>query len=104
MTQDSFKKRVEAIVSEIPEGMVMTYGQIAVLAGAPRAARQVGQVAHYGNADLQWQRVVKKDGYMASGFPGGMSVQQSMLEGEGIEFTDDYRIKLFNNHNFRAIA
>lgn len=88
----TFKDKVQTIVAQIPEGKVMSYGQIAALAGSPRAARQVGQVAKYGNADLPWQRVVKKDGFMAGGFPGGMGVQQAMLEAEGLEFNDDYQI------------
>lgn len=47
-----FKDRVEAIVKSIPVGRVMTYGQIAALVGSPRAARQVGGVAHFGCAYL----------------------------------------------------
>ena len=92
MTQKTFKQKVEEIVAQIPEGKVMTYGQIAVLVGSPRAARQVGQVAHYGNPDLHWQRVVRKDGGLASGFPGGMSLQKRMLQDEGIQFVDEFVI------------
>lgn len=93
MTEKSFKQRVEELVVQIPEGKVMTYGQIAALIGSPRAARQVGQVAHYGNPDLHWQRVVRKDGGLASGFPGGMSLHRQMLEDEGIEFAEEFVIK-----------
>ncbi len=62
----------------------MTYGQIAALCGHPRAARQIGGIAHFGDPDLPWQRVVKKDGSLAEGFPGGLSGHQKMLEQDGI--------------------
>jgi len=93
MKNKSFKSRVEEVVEGIKYGEVMTYGEIAVMVGSPRAARQVGQVAKYGNPDLPWQRVVKKGGYMASGFPGGMQAQQKMLEAEGLQFNDNFQIK-----------
>src|SRR5581483_11962343 len=68
---DDFRRRVYAIVAQIPKGKVMSYGQIAYLAGSPRAARIVGGIAHWGNPELPWQRVVMKDGGLAPGYPGG---------------------------------
>jgi methylated-DNA-protein-cysteine methyltransferase-like protein len=62
-----FKDRVEALVAQIPEGKVMTYGQLAALAGNPLAARIVGGIAHFGDPNLPWQRVVNKQGGLASG-------------------------------------
>lgn len=41
---DTFPQRVWHIVASIPEGYVTTYGEVARLAGSPRAARQVGGV------------------------------------------------------------
>ena len=41
---DSFPQRVWQIVASVPEGYVTTYGDVARLAGSPRAARQVGGV------------------------------------------------------------
>lgn len=41
---DTFPQRVWHIVASIPEGYVATYGDVARLAGSPRAARQVGGV------------------------------------------------------------
>lgn len=72
----------------------MTYGQIAYLCGRPRAARIVGGVAHYGNPDLPWQRVVKKDGSLAEGYPGGTKGHKAALQAEGVEFGSDYRINM----------
>lgn len=47
-----FRERVYALVSQIPKGRVMTYGQIAALCGNPRAARIVGGIAHFGPTGL----------------------------------------------------
>lgn len=83
-TEDSFSNKVYQLVSEIPEGKVMTYGQIATMCGSPLAARIVGQIAHFGPPDLPWHRVVKKSGGLASGYPGGMQAQKTALESEGV--------------------
>jgi methylated-DNA-protein-cysteine methyltransferase-like protein len=91
---DNFKQRVYAIVAQIPEGRVMTYGQIAALVGSPRAARIVGGVAHWGDPGLPWQRVVKKDGSLAEGYPGGTEGHAAALRSEGIQISDDYRVNV----------
>ena len=91
-TQDEgFRGRVESLVAQIPEGNVMTYGQIAVLCGSPRAARIVGGIAHYGSSNLPWHRVVNKQGGLASGYPGGRQAHKSHLDREHVMFTSaDY--------------
>ena len=80
------KDLVYGLVSRIPKGRVMTYGQIAALCGRPMAARIVGGIAHRGPTGLPWQRVVKKDGSLAEGYPGGVAGHQKALAHEGIEF------------------
>ncbi len=62
----------------------MTYGQLAALAGSPQAARIVGGIAHFGDPELPWQRVVNKKGGLASGYPGGRKAHKEHLEAEGI--------------------
>jgi len=79
-----FNSLVLELVSTIPEGRLMTYGQIAVLAGHPRAARIVGGIAHYGDPRLPWHRVVNKQGFLACGYPGGRGAHQLALEKEGV--------------------
>lgn len=91
---DDFKKRVELIVSLIPRGSVMTYGQIAALCGQPRAARVVGGIAHYGDSLLPWQRVVNRHGGLASGYPGGREAQKDHLKAEGLKVSADYYVDL----------
>lgn len=73
----------------------MTYGQIAAICGNPRAARIVGQVAHWGPLDLPWQRVVHKDGRLAAGYTnGGYEGHKRDLEAEGVEVGRDYRVDI----------
>ena len=87
-----FRARVEEIVRQIPRGRVMTYGQIAAICGNARAARIVGGVAHFGDPDLPWQRVVNKSGGLAAGYPGGRAGHRAALEAEGFEVSDDFTI------------
>ena len=93
MSKDAeFRELVEILVAQIPPRRVMTYGQLAALCGNARAARIVGGIAHFGDPDLPWQRVVNKHGGLASGYPGGREGHKQVLEAEGIEVDKDYRI------------
>lgn len=87
-----FKLRVEALVAQIPKGKVMTYGQIAALCGNACAARVVGGIAHFGEPELPWQRVVNKSGGLASGYPGGREAHKQHLKAEGVSVDDDFRV------------
>lgn len=89
-----FAARVHALVAQIPEGRVMTYGQLAALAGSPTAARIVGGIAHFGDPDLPWQRVVNKKGGLASGYPGGRAAHKQHLEAEGVKVSDDFYVNI----------
>lgn len=89
-----FKERVNTLVSQIPKGGVMTYGQIAILCGDPRAARVVGGIAHYGSPDIPWQRVVNKNGGLARGYPGGMRGHKEALKGDGVQVSQNYKVNL----------
>jgi methylated-DNA-protein-cysteine methyltransferase-like protein len=96
-TEGEFRKRVEALVAQIPRGSVMTYGQIAALCGNARAARIVGGIAHFGNPDLPWQRVVNRHGGLAAGYPGGRAGHKQVLEAEGVQVTgeaDNYYVNV----------
>lgn len=86
-----FKERVYAVVAQIPSGRLMSYGQIAALCGSPRAARVVGGVAHFGDAAMPWHRVVKRDGGLAEGYPGGVMGHKQALEAEGIAVMDNFK-------------
>jgi len=88
----SFRGRVEALVAQIPRGRVMTYGQLAALCGNARAARVVGGIAHFGDPNLPWQRVVNKTGGLAAGYPGGRQGHAEHLRGEGVEVSTDMQV------------
>lgn len=91
---NGFSERVNAVVAGIPYGRVMTYGQIAALCGNARAARIVGGIAHFGDPDLPWQRVVNKSGGLAAGYPGGREGHKKHLEAEGITVSDDFKVNV----------
>jgi len=92
----NFRQRVEMLVAQIPRGRVMTYGQLAALCGNARAARIVGGIAHFGDPELPWQRVVNKQGGLASGYPGDRRGHKAALEAEGYTVTDDYKVDVAN--------
>jgi methylated-DNA-protein-cysteine methyltransferase related protein len=89
------KHAVYELVGSIPIGRVMTYGQIAALCGHPRAARQVGQIAHWGPSALPWHRVVNKKGRLAGAFTtGGREGQAILLRGENILVSPEYHLDI----------
>lgn len=95
MDGEEFKKSVYALVAKIPEGRVMSYGQIATLCGKPRGAWEVGQIAHLGPTNLPWQRVVNKQGGLAIGWPGGgRDAHRVLLQAEGVFVSDDYTVDI----------
>lgn len=91
----SFRGKIENLISQVPIGQVTTYGDLAGLAGQANASRIVGGVAHYGNSDLPWHRLVNRFGGLASGFHGGREAQAQLLAQEGVTCTnfivDDFR-------------
>ena len=94
MTDKGFREQIYAYVAEIPEGRVMTYGQLAALAGHPRAARIVGGIAHFGPDHLPWHRVVNKQGRLAAAFPGGRNEQGRRLQDEGVTVSSEFMVNL----------
>jgi alkylated DNA nucleotide flippase Atl1 len=59
---DDFVSRVLEVVSSIPPGRVMTYGDVAAAFGS-RAARAVGQVMAYYGSEVAWWRVIRSSGH-----------------------------------------
>ena len=75
-------------MAQVPYGRVITYGDLAGLAGHANASRIVGGIAHYGNPELPWHRLVNRFGGLAAGYHGGCEVQAQLLAQEGITCTD----------------
>lgn len=92
-------EKIYEVVRSIPEGKVMSYGQVAALAGNPRWARVVGYALHVNPEPgvIPCHRVVTKDGRVASGFAfGGPEIQRQMLEAEGVVFIDEFTVDMKN--------
>ncbi len=86
-----FKDKVYKLLREIPKGKVATYGQLAALAGNPKAARAVGRLMKI-NPDAPrtpCHRVVAADGSL-HGYSGtgGLQAKKKMLLSEGVKFKD----------------
>lgn len=95
--QETSYERIWRVVARIPRGRVASYGQIAELAGLPRAARQVGYAMHAlpAGSRVPWQRVVNAAGAVSSrAAPGAEDVQRLLLEREGVRFDARGRIDL----------
>ncbi|MCE0825177.1 putative methylated-DNA-[protein]-cysteine methyltransferase [Buttiauxella ferragutiae ATCC 51602] len=92
---DSFPQRVYQIIAAIPEGCVTTYGDVARLAGSPRAARQVGGVLKRlpEGSKLPWHRVVNRHGTISLTGPDLQRQRQALLS-EGIMVSGDGKIEM----------
>jgi methylated-DNA-[protein]-cysteine S-methyltransferase len=80
-----FQRRVLSVVRRIPAGRVATYGDIAVLAGAPRAARAVGTIMRKcRDARVPCHRVIGAGGGLG-GYGGNLQVKRELLRAEGLD-------------------
>ena len=87
--KNKFDEAIREIVSGIPSGSVMSYGQVARLAGFPRHARMVSKAMSRSLAPLPWYRVVRSDRTLA--FAEGSEPydkQKRLLEREGVQICD----------------
>ena len=81
---DLFQFRVLSVVRRIPPGRVATYGDVAKLAGKPRAARAVGNIMKgCGRPDVPCHRVIAAGGRLG-GYGGHEVLKRSLLAAEGI--------------------
>lgn len=91
-------EKIYAVIRRVPRGKVVTYGQVAALAGLPKRARLVGTALREApeGADLPWQRVINAGGRVSS--RGGLGVeegyQRHLLEEEGVVFNAHGRTDL----------
>ena len=101
---EPFTERVIEIIKGIPEGKVMTYGQIARMAGSPIGARQVVRVLHTLSKKykLPWHRVVNIKGEISINDCESHNLQRMFLESEGIKFNEHNTIDLneFQYHEY----
>src|SRR5437588_11544747 len=94
-----FFVHVYRLVAQVPKGEVVTYGQVAALLGAPRAARAVGTALRYlprpFSRTVPWQRVINAGGGISlRGDVVRAEEQRWLLEAEGIEFNRHGKVDL----------
>lgn len=93
---NEFTSEVIEIIKSIPKGKVATYGQIAALAGNPRASRQVVRVIHSMSSkhNLPWHRIINSKGKIAIIDKTGADEQKFRLLSEDVEVSENYTINL----------
>lgn len=83
-----FYQRAGIVCGAIPRGTVASYGQIALLCGKPKNARQVGYALNKGRLgeEVPAHRVVNSRGLLsgAASFDT-FDMQKNLLAGEGVE-------------------
>ncbi len=91
--------RVLSAVRRIPPGRVATYGDVARAAGAPRAARAVGNIMRTVRApDLPCHRVIAAGGRLG-GYGGSEALKRGLLVAEGI-IVSGTRVRDFDRKRF----
>ncbi|WP_442598957.1 MGMT family protein [Neobacillus sp. D3-1R] len=93
---ESFTERAIQVIKSIPEGKVMTYGQVAKLAGSPRGARQVVRILHSMSKKYQlpWHRVINSKGEIVIKEDESFHEQLLALQSEGIEVKNNCIVNL----------
>lgn len=89
--------RIWQVIMQIPPGKVSTYGDVARMAGLPRAARRVGHALRGLPADtrIPWHRVINSHGRLS--LPAGSNSyysQRERLESEGVVFSGPGKLSL----------
>jgi len=81
----AFARRVLIAVRRIPPGRIATYGDIAALAGSPRAHRAVGSILREcRDPGTPCHRVIAAGGALG-GYGGNLQVKRELLRAEGHE-------------------
>ena len=94
-------RKMQAVVRRIPRGKVLTYGDVAYLAGFPGSARQVVWALRADAGTLPWHRVIGAGGkILLTGQPG--LEQKIRLRTEGVEFSGE-RVRMELHHAKEAI-
>jgi len=91
-----FKDTVISVVSSVPKGKVVSYGQVAAYAGVPRAAREVGWIMNELGGEVPWWRVLNNKGYISirGNATADKELQKKLLEAEGIEVSENFELDM----------
>jgi O-6-methylguanine DNA methyltransferase len=94
-----FTRRVLQALTRIPPGRVTTYGDVARLAGRPRAARAVGNIMRAADEPgLPYHRVVASGGRVG-GYGSSPQLKAALLAAEGLTVRGT-RIVDFRRHRW----
>lgn len=78
-----FTQKVLAVVAKIPKGKTMTYKQVAIAAGKPRAYRAVGNILNKNRSPkVPCHRVIRSNGQIG-GYNSGPAKKKFLLKKEG---------------------
>ena len=93
--KDNFFHKVYAIVRQIPEGKVSTYGAIGKYLGSAKSARMVGWALNKCPNDVPAHRVVNQKGLLTGKIHfEGITLMQQLLENEGLVIKNNQIIDL----------
>ena len=89
-SKKSFSENVISIIKNIPRGKVISYGQVAAIAGNYKAARQVSWILKNSSEkqNLPWHRVISSRGTISLPYHMGGIIQEGLLKNEGVLFTE----------------
>jgi len=92
MDTSAFYQAIYSVVAEIPKGKVVTYGQLARLAGYPNHSRLAGRAMSRIPATLKLPcyRVVNSQGRTVPGW----DEQRHLLEADGVTFRPNGTVNL----------
>ncbi|HPI67055.1 MAG TPA: MGMT family protein [bacterium] len=80
----SFKEKVYQVVKKIPKGKVLSYKQVAILAGNYKASQAVGNILHQNhNPAIPCHRVIRSNGQLG-GYNKGVKEKIKILKKEKI--------------------
>lgn len=99
-SSDRFAARVLSVVRRIPPGRLSTYGDVAALAGSPRACRAVGNIMRGCSAvGVPCHRVIAAGGRLG-GYGGNLELKRALLRAEGV-LVSGSRIKDFRQRRWQ---
>ncbi|OGC38476.1 hypothetical protein A3K42_01840 [candidate division WWE3 bacterium RBG_13_37_7] len=99
----NFKNAVIKAVNSVPKGKVASYGQIALMVGQPRAARQVGWILNglrpdieTGEVDIPWWRIINNAGRISikTDDPNAPLIQRQLLEDDGVVVDENLMVDM----------
>lgn len=92
----TYSERIIVTIKSIKYGNVLSYKEVAELAGNPNGARQVARILHTSSEkyNLPWHRVVNSQMKVSIKDHFGFKRQIELLRSEGVSVRDDGQITI----------